>query len=629
MRTNEWGRWLHAAVGVCTVAGISACTPFLGGGGALPDERTLAASVTIARDEWGVPHIYGPDDASVAFGAAFAQAEDAYWQIEDDYIHALGSAAHWYGERYIAADALLAALDVERQARAEYARASATDRHVWDAFALGLNYYLRVSGIQPRLIRRWEPWMLFARHHASAAASALAGARLDTAAGPFSRISIEVDSTPDASRTWIAPPARSATRQTLIVQSIDAPFLGRDQLYELHLHSESGWHVRGFALLGTPVPRAGHNEQIAWTAWRPRAVPGDTTAIAFSDAIDTLHVNTAAGVVPRVLRLRTAPGVAQVVTADGRARALRTSGAGGLSQLLAMSRASSVTSFTEALQARAFERVVYADVQGNMLHTRADSVIVLADGTLYDSSDSEAVGDSLTLETLAARAFDTRIPNVAEEVRALVNEWEEIGGANPDRALRLDDAIEMLRDWDGSVLPASTSATLYVQWQERLRQSAYTGSYARLRALEDLLARLRSEWRTVSVAWGEVNRLQRLPADAGYAFSDSLPSLPLRGVPAWTGGAMVVETVAGARGNRRYAVSGVVAQAVELGARPRTMSITAFGQSADPASPVYMDQAPLYARGELKPAWFRREDVTAKAVRTYRPAESVTVPVRR
>jgi acyl-homoserine lactone acylase PvdQ len=169
---------------------------------------------------------------------------------------------------------------------------------------------------------------------------------------------------------------------------------------------------------------------------------------------------------------------------------------------------------------------------------------------------------------------------------------------------------------------------VYVLWRERLREAGYTGGYERLRALEDVVARLRTDWRSVTVPWGELNRLQRLPADAGHAFADSLRSLPLRGLPEWTGAALAVETVPGPRGRRRYAVSGIIVQAVELGARPRTLSITAFGQSADPASPVYFDQAPLYARGELKPAWFAREDVTAHAVRTYRPSESVTVPVR-
>jgi len=290
-----------------------------------------------------------------------------------------------------------------------------------------------------------------------------------------------------------------------------------------------------------------------------------------------------------------------------------------------------VQSFTSAVLPHAFGRTVYADAQGNVMHTRGDSVLPLPDGTLYDSGsgDAQVSGDSLTLEALAARAFDTRIENVAAEVGPLVLEWEEIGGGNPERAMRLDDAIELLRNWDGDATPASAAATLYVHWQERMRRFSYTGSYARLRALEDLVARMRSGWRTVSVPWGEMHRLQRLPADAGFAFSDTMPSFPLRGVPAWTGGAMVVETVPAEAGPRRYAVSGTIVQAVELGARQRTLSITAFGQSADPASPVYMDQAPLYARGALKPAWFRREDVTAQARRTYRPAESVTVPVRR
>lgn len=40
----------------------------------------LAHSVTIHRDEWGVPHILGPTDQSVLFGMGYAQAEDNLWQ---------------------------------------------------------------------------------------------------------------------------------------------------------------------------------------------------------------------------------------------------------------------------------------------------------------------------------------------------------------------------------------------------------------------------------------------------------------------------------------------------------------------------------------------------------------------
>ena len=50
----------------------------------------IARSVTIYRDNYGVPHVYGPTDASCVFGYVYAQAEDNFWQIEDNYIQALG-----------------------------------------------------------------------------------------------------------------------------------------------------------------------------------------------------------------------------------------------------------------------------------------------------------------------------------------------------------------------------------------------------------------------------------------------------------------------------------------------------------------------------------------------------------
>jgi acyl-homoserine lactone acylase PvdQ len=59
----------------------------------------LARSVTIYRDTYGVPHIYGPTDASCVFGYAYAQAEDNFWQVEDSYLRALGRAAEVYGKK--------------------------------------------------------------------------------------------------------------------------------------------------------------------------------------------------------------------------------------------------------------------------------------------------------------------------------------------------------------------------------------------------------------------------------------------------------------------------------------------------------------------------------------------------
>src|SRR5205085_2412427 len=117
----------------------------------------LARSVTIYRDSYGVPHIFGPTDASCVYGYAYAQAEDNFWQIEDSYIRALGRAAEVYGPRTLADDLLNHALEIPRLAKAEYDRSNARMKELCQAVADGFNYYLaRNPQTKPRLITHFE-----------------------------------------------------------------------------------------------------------------------------------------------------------------------------------------------------------------------------------------------------------------------------------------------------------------------------------------------------------------------------------------------------------------------------------------------------------------------------------------
>src|SRR5437667_2411746 len=90
-------------------------------GPALPAE--LAKSVTIYRDTYGVPHIYGKTDASVVFGLMYAQAEDNFWQVEEDYIRALGRAAE-VDARLLGGDILVRAYQTIERAQEHYRHAS-------------------------------------------------------------------------------------------------------------------------------------------------------------------------------------------------------------------------------------------------------------------------------------------------------------------------------------------------------------------------------------------------------------------------------------------------------------------------------------------------------------------------
>ena len=76
----------HLACWLLLIAGpllIASCSPAPRRGADQDDTDwdEVAASVTIYRDEYGVPHIYGPTDASVVFGYLYAQAEDNFCWI--------------------------------------------------------------------------------------------------------------------------------------------------------------------------------------------------------------------------------------------------------------------------------------------------------------------------------------------------------------------------------------------------------------------------------------------------------------------------------------------------------------------------------------------------------------------
>ncbi len=119
-----------------------------------------AASVTITRDDWGIPHISGKTDTDAVFGLLYAQAEDDFNRVETNYFNALGRAAETEGEGAIYRDLRMRLINNPDSLKAIYSRSPHWLQSVMNAWADGLNYYLyEHPQVKPKVIARFEPWM--------------------------------------------------------------------------------------------------------------------------------------------------------------------------------------------------------------------------------------------------------------------------------------------------------------------------------------------------------------------------------------------------------------------------------------------------------------------------------------
>ena len=118
-----------------------------------------AKQVTIIRDNWGIPHIYGKSDADAVFGLLYAQCEDDFKRVEMNYIEKLGRMAEVKGESSLYADLLIRLIIDSADAVADYKKSPPWLHKLLDAFADGVNYYLyKNPGNKPVLLNRFKPW---------------------------------------------------------------------------------------------------------------------------------------------------------------------------------------------------------------------------------------------------------------------------------------------------------------------------------------------------------------------------------------------------------------------------------------------------------------------------------------
>ncbi|OGX82871.1 penicillin amidase [Hymenobacter lapidarius] len=232
--------------------------------------KQQAQQVSITRDTYGVPHIYGKTDADAVFGLLYTQCEDDFDRVEMNYLDAIGRLAEVEGEAALAHDLRARLFMDSTQAIAIYKKTPVEMKKLLDAFAAGTNYYLATHPtVKPKLLRRFQPWMplLFSEGSIGGNISVVSIERLKafySQKKSSSWINTDFEKKerePVGSNGFAIAPGKSASGNALLLINPHTSFYFRS---EVQMVSQQGLNAYGAVTWGQFFVYQGFNQNCGW-----------------------------------------------------------------------------------------------------------------------------------------------------------------------------------------------------------------------------------------------------------------------------------------------------------------------------------------------------------------------------
>src|SRR5882762_3770886 len=242
-----------------------------------------------------------------------------------------------------------------------------------------------------------------------------------------------------------------------------------------------------------------------------------------------------------------------------------------------------------------------------------------------------------TTSSLTAAAFDSYLPAFERMIPPLLAAYDQLPATDTLKT-KLAEPVATLRAWDYRWGAVSVPTSLAVFWGERAgRRVASSARAAGISVMQyvatsraapaDLLAALSAAvdaltadfgtWRT---AWGQINRFQRINDDIAPHFDDAQPSIPVPFTASIWGSLAAFGARPYPNTKKWYGTGGnSFVAVVEFGDSVQARAITAGGESGDPRSPHFNDEAERYASGNLRDVYFYRSQLVGHTEREYHP----------
>jgi len=693
--------------------------------------ESIADRVTIIRDDFGVPHIYGKTDADAVFGMLYAQCEDDFPRVERNYYWALGRLAEAEGEQAIYSDLRARLYMTIDEAKAMYETAPDWLKELCVAYADGINYYLYTHPeVKPKVLTRFEPWFPLFFFEGSIGGDiesvstrgirAFYGENQSTAMAEFIE---EEDFTeePKGSNGFAIAGQHTASGDAMLLINPHTSFYFRG---ESQVVSEEGLNAYGATTWGQFFIYQGFNEDNGWMHTSTRVdfkddfletieerdgklqyKYGDEWRDVWTSEV-TLKYKDGDELKERTFPMyRTHHGpITGKIDDKWVATALNWEPIDALVQSYTRTKTKNHDEFWEMMKIRrnSSNNTVYADKDGTIayyhgdfipkrdpqfdysrpvdgsdpstdwqgMHDLEDIITIVNPGNgwiqncnstpftaaaefspkpedypYYMAPDQEnfrgvhavqvlSEMEDLTVDGLIELAHDPYLPAFEKVIPGLVEAYNRVGGPK-----KMSGAINTLGNWDMTTNKESIAMTLaHFYGMQLYREGGNPESLSgnerfhwygtglpmvkRVEIFEHAFDRLVEDFGTWETPWGEYNRFQRLSGDMDLTYDDDKPSIPVGLTTARWGALAAFGARAGEDTKRIYGYRGnSFVGMVEFGDKVKAKTMLAGGQSGDPSSPHFDDQAQRYADIQFKDVAYYKEDVEARAEETYNPGK--------
>ena len=353
-------------------------------------EKVDFSKIQIVRDEWGVPHIFADQDHEVAYGLAWANAEDDFETMQELLIAGQGRSGQLLGKEGAKRDFLLHVFDVRGVVDAQFDSVFSEEyKQYLDGYAQGINAFassypeeVLLPGLFPIQGKDLVYGNVFA-------ACIVSGGHLEVAKilnGEY-----------DGGSTWLGSNAMAFNQNktddgsTILVINPHQPMEGPFSWYEAHLCSNEGLNILGGLFPGGPAVFLGTNENLGWAHTVNKLDLVDVYKLKMSDdkrrtykydgewlelkrRLTFLKVkwsNILTIPIPKITYW--SKHGATIRSKDGEFFAVRMAAnqkVNTIEQMFRMNKASNFDEFYEALSMEAYPRynVVYADKEGNIMY---------------------------------------------------------------------------------------------------------------------------------------------------------------------------------------------------------------------------------------------------------------------